>query len=159
MTQEEAFLAFDADLVSRILADPDYQKAKASGKFGNFIMSPQSTKIEPDHYTKLGTEYTVSLQVGMSPREVDPSTIADAIYEWLAFKKYGFNWSTEGARWRMADNIAQKIIREGTYKHLHEDKRTYFIDNAIVGAMPSLLENLTKTWEAKVIEPLKLFQK
>lgn len=52
------------------------------------------------------------------------------IYDWLLYKKYGFNWTTDKQRKTMAYFITRKIHAKGTYIHITK-KITNLLPDAI----------------------------
>ncbi len=64
------------------------------------------------------------------------------IYEWLALKKYGLNWTTELQRRRIANAIIIKIKRQGTFTYRRK-KPTGVLSEAInKESLNDLIESL-----------------
>lgn len=64
-----------------------------------------------------------------------------AIYQWLAFRKYGLNWKTERDRKSLAFAISKKIAKRGTHTHI-TGKQTGVVTDNVAPEKIDLLMNL-----------------
>jgi len=144
LTIEQALLQYNSRLTNEILANPDFRSATASGNFANFVNTAQSIELkstpERVEFTKYGTSYTTALDKGTPPGQAQG--LAKDIYEWLAYKKYGLDWRNEKQRKNLADYLAYKIQRFGSYKHRETGAQTAIIAEALEKSEPTLMEGL-----------------
>lgn len=86
---------------------------------------------------------------GRSPLVV-PKVIREKIYQWLAFKKYGLDWSNESERKRLAYLIARKIQRRGTYTFIKGDPTGVLSEPITTQRIDELLEQIGRGVQANV---------
>lgn len=139
-SNSEIFQEFRAKLIETMFSSQEYLEAKASGNFESFVRGTSSYVITDLKYTQLGTEYTKVIDQGRGAGGV----IRKQIYEWLKFKKYGLDWSTDSERKSLAFLISRKIAREGSYKHRNTSARTKIVENAVNKNIPELLDSISK---------------
>ena len=146
LTIEQALRNYNSKLVNEILGDQRFREATASGNFAEFINTAQSVELHSDpdwvEFTKYGTDYTTALDKGVAP---GPSVGLDkAIYDWLAYKKYGLAWETEKQRKRLATSISDRIQALGSYKYRNANAQTTTIADALGKSYPVLMEGLNQ---------------
>lgn len=145
MDNKEAFLAFRKTLVDAIIANPDFQTAKASGKTERFLKSDSSYEVDTTYFRQFTTGYSPTIDAGIKPTQAVKETFQQTysgIYEWLRYKKYGLNWNTTAQRGRLAFYLTRKIRTEGSYKYRRPDKQTTVFQDGIKEALPVLLKHL-----------------
>ena len=146
LTIEQALRNYNSKLVNEILGDQRFREATASGNFAEFINTAQSVELhstpERIEFTKYGTDYTTALDKGKPP--VSDTGLDKAIYDWLAFKKYGLAWETEKQRKRLAVSISDRIQALGSYKYRNAGAQTTIIADALEKSYPTLMEGLNQ---------------
>jgi hypothetical protein len=134
LTNIEVFEKFDKRLKEEIRKGYDSSGVKASGRAGREL----NEDIGDKKYTLSGVGYWGAVDKGRSPNRANSGGLRQSIYDWLQYKKYGFNWRTEQERKSLSFAIAKSIAKKGSFKFRNPDKRTTIILDAIKNSLPIL---------------------
>ena len=162
LTDQEIIQGFLETLRLKIIESQARKGIKASGK------SADALRVEVD---KTGTNGKIIdgsgtfyyQEYGRGPyKGGERGGLWQKIYDWLEYKKYGFNWANNKEREGMAFALTKKIQEYGTYTHF-EGEPTGVLSEVITSeAIAPLVEQLKGKYLAKatseVIKELKEWQ-
>lgn len=141
-SNEEIFRDFNEAVNNSILTNPDFIAAEASGATRASLINPSNVTISSTKFVKLVTGYYEAIDKGRGKNVSNSGGLVSAIYEWLQFKKYGFNYSNDKERLGKAIAISRKMAKEGSFKHRNVSFRTDIFEKAIRDNLPELLREL-----------------
>lgn len=147
LTNKEIFQRFDKRLKEAIRKNYNQSGVKASGQAGRDLFET----IGDTKYILTGVGYWGAIDKGRSPNRSNSGGLRQAIYEWLSFKKYGFNWKSERERTSLSFAISRSIAKKGSYKFRNTGKRTTIIADAIKESMPILSKLVLDSQREQVI--------
>ena len=133
-TNKDIFIEFDKRLKAALTENYNNSGVRASGNAINSL----AEEVNENTYILKGAGYWGAIDKGRGPNRTNTGGLRQGIYEWLKYKKYGFNWSTEKQRKSMSFAISKSIAKKGSYKFKKPDKRTKIIIDSIKESLPIL---------------------
>lgn len=142
MTNKETFIQFNNDINNNILTNPNFIKAEAFGKMRKSVLSLDNVIATDSFFSKKVLAYAGAIDHGRRSNTTNSGGLYDAIYDWVALKKYGIKYSTDSERKSIAIAITKNIAKRGSYKHRNIGKRTAIFQSAIDKALPAMYKNI-----------------
>ena len=140
MASKKAFQVFDKRLQSEIRTGLRASGVVASGKSSRELRS----EIGNTKYKLFGVDYYQEIDKGRGPNRTNSGGLRAGIYEWLQYKKYGFNWKDDKERASLSFAISRSIAKKGSFKHRNKGRQTKIFNTAIEKSLPLLGAELAK---------------
>jgi len=150
---EKVINLWNSEFNKNVLGNPENAKIKASGASNAFLASPKSLKIRENGFSKIGL-YPMEQDKGRGATKNRTGGHWKALYDWLAYRKYGFNWKNEKERKQMTFALWKVASQKGSWKHRNPDKQTRIYQDALDATFPILYDNIGKIKEKQILYAL-----
>lgn len=141
----QVFETFNEDINKNILQSSEFAVVEASGNTRRSLLDSSNITVNSTRFVKRVVGYYKSIDKGRAPNRTNSGGLVDGVYEWLGFRKYGFEWRDNKQRLGMAIAISKNIAKKGSSKFRGDTAKTDIFQSAINKAIPNLLKNLITT--------------
>lgn len=141
-TNIKAFEQFNDQINRNIIQNPQFAVIEASGNTRRSVLDSANVTINSSRFVKRVVSYFEEIDKGRGPNTSDSGGLFTGMFDWLQYRKYGFEWKDVSDRTSKAIALMKKTADKGSFKFRNSSKRTDIFGGAVNRALPDLIKNL-----------------